>query len=453
MKRAAITAMVLAGWVTAAGAAELPKLSISLIQAEAQALTTSARVASKQSEVRSATAAADAAYSLFWPKLSAEGSYSYVDVIPELAMTVAPGRSAQFSLGDQNNYSVGLQATWNAWDSFQVYNNWKAIESLEQAKQEELRWLRRELVLKTRLAYFQAQLAMERLRLTQHSTDLAQEQYRDIQAKYKAGMASRKDALSSHLEVLTRIRQTQAAQIDLAVALRDLLSLTGAATEQDVSQPWYAEEKQPPAGATVEVKLDALDLSLERLGQSRELPLDPRHPQAELFVRMTQSALSAAESVASGHWPKVQVGGKSSLDYPNGPVPEEIWQNTLAVKASWSLWEGNRVVNQTREREAQAQAQQQMTEEAWRELTLAWQKSRDKLRQLEAEQPLIEQMAKESLELSRVAYDAYRAGRADYIDVQAANLKTLDVGTQAALNKVQQLLQLAMLESLTKDKE
>jgi hypothetical protein len=66
---------------------------------------------------------------------------------------------------------------------------------------------------------------------------------------------------------------------------------------------------------------------------------------------------------------------------------------------------------------------------------------------------LIEQMVRETRELSRVAYSAYTAGRAEYIEVQAANLKELEAGTQAALNQVQQAMQLAMLESLTPDKE
>lgn len=452
MKRAAITALVLAGWVTAAGAGEPPKWSLSLVQAEAQALTTSARLAAKTSELRGANAAADGAYSLLWPKLSAEGSYTYIDEVPEINMDLGPGRTLDVALGNHHNYSVGLQATWNFWDSLQVYHNWKALRAVEQAKQQEMRWLRRELTLKTRLAYFQTQLAAEKLRLTKHASDLAQEQYRDIQAKARAGIASRKDALSSHLEVLTRQRQLQAAQTDLALVLRDLLALAGAENDQDVSQPWYAEEPAA-AGATVVVELDALDQSLARLAPNRDLAVDPAHPQAEVFVQLTQAAQSSAESLASGHWPKLQVAAKTSLDYPNGPVAEQIWQNTLAVKASWPLWEGGRVVNQTREKEAQAQAQAQMAENARTELTLAWQKARDKLRQLEAEQPLIEQMVRETRELSRVAYSAYTAGRAEYIEVQAANLKALESGTQAALNQVQQAMQLAMLESLTPDKE
>lgn len=453
MKPAVIITAILAGWAACAWAEEPPRLTLSLAQAEAQALTTSARMASKQSELRGASAAADSAYSLFWPKLSAEGSYTYIDEVPEISMSLGPGRTLQLDLSNHHNYSVGLQAAWNVWDSLQVYNNWKALQAVEQAKQEELRLLRRELTLKARLAYFQTQLAAEKLRLTKHSADLAQDQYRDIQAKARAGIASRKDALSSHLEVLTRVRQLQAAQTDLALALRDLLALTGAESGQDVSQPWYAEEKPPAEGTTVVAELDALDQSLGRLAPNRGLAVDPKHPQAELFVQMTQAAQASAESLASGHWPKLQVVGKTSLDYPNGPVAEQIWQNTLAVKASWPLWEGGRVVNQTQEKEAQAQAQAQMAENARIELTLAWEKARDKLRQLEAEQPVIEQMLKETRELSRVAYSAYAAGRADYLEVQAANLKALEAGTQAALNKVQQLMQLAMLESLTTDKE
>jgi outer membrane protein TolC len=286
---------------------------------------------------------------------------------------------------------------------------------------------------------------------------LAQNQYQDIQAKARAGMASRKDALSSHLAVLSHTRQLQAAQTDLTMALRDLDSLLNSDKGLDASQPWYLETNKTASEksqtATVLVALDPLDQSLARLEKNAALPVDPRHPQAQLFLQMAQAAEASAESLASGHWPKVQLIAKSSLDYPNGPIAEQIQQNTLGAKASWSIWEANRIVKQTEEKAEQAQAQEKLAENAMIELTLAWQKAKDKLLDLENEQPVIDKMVEETTELSHVAYASYEAGRADYIEVQAANLQALEANTQAALNKAQRLIQLAMLESLSSDKE
>ncbi|MBN1595247.1 TolC family protein [candidate division FCPU426 bacterium] len=448
-------ALLLLGLPTAAPAGPLT-MTLPLVQAEARAQTCSARIASKLQEAKSTQSAADGQYSLFWPKLSLEGSYTYLSELSAFDLPAGPGRTQTITLGDHHNYSIGLQAAWNAWDSFAVYNSWQALQALARAKQEELRVLQRETVLKVRLAYFQAQLAAERLRLINQSARLAQAQYRDIQAKARAGAASRMDLLASHVEALGRERQLQSAQTDLALALRDLNRLTGQ-THIDASKPWYTQaEDKPLAGfeqPSLYLELDPLEESLARFETQAGQPTAADHPQAAVFMALAESAQASAFAISAGHWPRLSVAVKTSLDYPDGPVQEQYNQNMLSIKASWPLWEGNRVVNQEKEKTLAARAQEQQAAYTREELALAWNKARDRLSELQAGQPLLDKIEKETAELAAVAYSAFRAGRADYLDVQAANLKALESGTQAALNKVQRLIQLAMLESLSAEKE
>ena len=59
-----------------------------------------------------------------------------------------------------------------------------------------------------------------------------------------------------------------------------------------------------------------------------------------------------------------------------------------------------------------------------------------------------ETAAKETGELADLVYEAYRAGGARFIEVQAANLKAMEAKVQEARTRVEMLGQLAVLRSL-----
>ncbi len=445
----------LLGLTAGAAWAQVPELYLTLDQAEQQTLETSPQLQGKVLELEAAKARADSYYGLLWPRLSLEAAWRYVTEVPSIQL---PGPSApEIALGDHVSYSVGPMISWNIWDSGGSYYAWQAVQAGLRAQEQELEGLRRELRLRVRLAYFQTQLAASQVGLLADALQLALAQYRDIRAQLRAGASSRIDALSSHQDVLNDLRQLRRARNDLGAAAHDLLGLTGSGLDLDLSLPVGAdlvgrlpEQAEPP---TVAIRMDPLPESLRRLEGAASAELDPDYPRVRQFLELAASARQAAAGLSAGHWPQIQIYGKTSLDYPNGPVLETIHQNTAGVNASWSLWEGGRVVNQVSVQERTALASEQYGAQAQRDLIQTWQKTRDRLGQLRAEQDLNGQAVAETDELAGLVYAAYRAGRANYLEVQSANYRALSAKVQQALTQAQMLIQLATLDSLSEPQQ
>jgi len=434
------------------GYAEVPQINLTLEQAEIDALAYSPQIKSTQQEWEAAQAKAFSQFSLFWPRISLEGSFTYLTEVPTISLPI-PGPAQEIPMGDNSNYSIGALAVWNIWDSLAVFSTWQAMQKAAAAKAAEVKAIQQEVRFKTRLAYFQTQLALKKLVLVSDALKLAEAQYRDICVQAQAGTSTRIDTLSSHLEVLARQQQFREARMELAISLRDLLSLLGKEKEWDLSMPWGSQQVNAlptqAAPPTVLLSLDPLELSQKRLAAAASKVLDLNHPRVKTIAALAESARLAAAGIAAGHWPKVMVTARSSWDYPNGPILEAVHQNMVGVKASWLLFAGNRVVNQVREQEKQALARVRMLEQVQAELNLSWQKAHDRLRNLEEAQKINQKTVTETQELARLIYKAYQTGRVNYLEVQAANLRALEASTQSALTQVQILIQLAMLDSIS----
>jgi outer membrane protein TolC len=446
MKRAFLVCATLCFTTAGAWAAEPPVLTLSLDQAVAQAFAHSSRLQAKAFELEAYRSRESTGASVLWPRLSLEASYRYVSEVP--AKQIAPNLPA-LEFGDHNNYSVGPQLAWNFMDSGGAYFNWLAGQAAARAKEDDYLALQREIRLRTRLAYFQTQLALAQVSLVSDQLRVVQTQYRDISNQTRAGQASRIDQLSSHQDVLNNQRQLRQSQTDLSSALRDLLNLTGAGQDVDPVRP--AEAGTTPAAdavPTVLLAFDPLEQSLGRLDAAGGGGPDANHPQVKLFLELAEAGRRSADSLGTGHWPKVQAAVKTSWDYPNAVVLETVHQNTLAIAASWSLFEFGRITNQVAEQQHNADMSAQQAEQARQDLQLAWRKAQDLAAQMRDLQSLDRQAVSETDELARLVYQSYRTGRSSYLEVQTANYRALGAKIQAVRTNVLLLMQLATLESL-----
>jgi outer membrane protein TolC len=149
--------------------------------------------------------------------------------------------------------------------------------------------------------------------------------------------------------------------------------------------------------------------------------------------------------------PKIQVTGRISLDYPNGPILEQITQKSAGVAVSMPIFTGTRLV-----REAEEQRQHAATFEAQRnaarsDLARDWSKATARYRLLQAQAELNRQAAAEARETSDLVYASYRGGQARFIEVETANLHALEALVQEARTKADMLTQLAIMHSLSKE--
>jgi outer membrane protein TolC len=442
-----LTLLIAAAALPARAAA--PELTLSLDTAEDQALNFSPALKAKRFEASAAQARADMTGSMLWPRLTLEGSWRYLSVVPEL--TAVPGRPP-VPLGDHPNYSIGPMLSWNFWDSGGLYAQGRSLEAAARAKQQEALLVERTLRLRTRLVYFQAQLAAEQVRLVGNALKVGQVQYQDIRNQLAAGASSRIDSLSFHQEVINRQRDLRQARTGFTLALRELFSVTGQGQGLDPSLPLAADQvRDLPAGEappTLLLTLDPLERSLARLAGAERSRLDPEYPQLVALALLEESQRQAAAAAFTGHYPKLQAMVKSSLDYPNGPVQESIQQNTFGVAGTLSLFEFGRIMHQVEEPERLALASAQQRAQTLQDLTLAWDRSGDLLAELRSVQELDVLAVRETESLKRMVYDSYRAGRATYLEVQTADLRFLTAQIQAVRTQVQMLIQLATRDSL-----
>jgi len=303
------------------------------------------------------------------------------------------------------------------------------------------------------LAYFQAQLASEQVRLLGDSFKLAVSQYQDIEKRRQAGTSSRTDSLSAHQEVLARKRLLRQARTDLAVSLRELFALTGQDPGCDLSLPLDGGMTQPlPDGiepASVLVSLDAPSASQRLLASATAHPPGESHPSVRAFGSLAESAQRAARSARAGLWPRVLFSARTSLDYPNGPRLESFNQNMVGVAASVALFEAGRTRRDAAQLDSQARAGDWRKEAVKQDLMRDWLKAQDQLLGLNSQQEINRQAVAEAGELAKLIYDSYRGGRSTFIEVETANLRELEARVQSAKTDSQILMQLAVLASLS----
>jgi outer membrane protein TolC len=431
-----------------AGASEL---SLTLKSAEASALAVSNQYRAAKLSAEAAEASAAAAGTLLTPRFALEGSLRYAHVVPEIAMPAALGGAKP--LGDNWNYSVGPSAYWTFFDGGALRSGREAARKTAAARRAEAESVRRQTLLKARTAYFQLQLALERVYLIGENLQLSLAQLKDISLGAKAGSRSRLDEIRARQETLARRRELVRARADLGGALREFGFLTGL---------------EPPAGAAfpLDFRLAGRDLGgaqeaglflkaepyaelSGRLLPAAEGSLDRALPSVTALENSARAFTALAGGYKAERLPRLTLGARSSLDYPNGPNLYSFLQNSASLALSLPLFEGGRSGEKSKEQELNAAAASERRNEAALAAEKDFRKALDAYAALLAEQEINIEAVDDAAEASRLAYEAYKAGGGTWLEVESANLKALQAKTTAAAANAEILIKLALLDSLT----
>ena len=138
------------------GSARAAEFGVTLKAAEESALAVSNQYRSAKFSAEAASAAAAAAGSLLYPRLSLEGSLRYNEVVPAIAMPAALGGGRP--LGDNWNYSLGPSASWILYDGGALRFVYESAGASAASRSAETENIRRQIILKARTAYFQLQV-------------------------------------------------------------------------------------------------------------------------------------------------------------------------------------------------------------------------------------------------------------------------------------------------------
>lgn len=431
-----------------APAARAAELGVTLKAAEDGALAVSNSYRAARLTAEAAEAAAAAAGAPLKPRVALEGSLKYADVLAAIKV-------GAFSrdLGDNWNYTLGPSAYWTFYDGGALGSGREAARRTAAARRAEAEHARRQALLKGRSAYFGLQLALEKVYLIGENLQLSLSQLKDISAGVRAGSRSRLDEIRARQETLARRRDLVRARADLAAALRDFALATGLEAPPGSSLPSDARLAGRDLGGDGEAGLylraEPYTEILPRLLPAAERELDKKLPSVEALAAYSRAYGAQAEGFRAERLPRLTLGARSSLDYPNGPNLYSFWQNSASLSLNLPLFEGGRLAEKRRESELNAAAAAERRSEAALAAEKDYRKALDAYGALLAEQEINIDAVDDAAEAARLSYEAYKSGGATWLEVESANLKELQARTTAAAANAEILLKLALLESLT----
>lgn len=426
------------------------ELSLTLRAAEESALAVSNQYRGAKLSAEAAAASARAAGAPLFPRFSLEGSLRYNETVAAIAMPQALGGSRP--LGDNWNYTLGPSAYWTLFDGGVLRNNRDAVLKTAAARSAEAENIRRQAVLRARIAYFHLQLALERVYLIGENLQLSLSQLKDISLGAKAGARSRLDEIRARQETLSRRRDFLRARAELSAELREFGFITGLDLPEGASLPLdarlagrdYDDEQE----AQLFIKAEPYTEILSRLLPAAAAGLEKGLPS----VRAAENSAQAQRAFAAGYkaerLPRLTLGARSSLDYPNGPNLYSFVQNSASLSLNLPLFESGRSSEKQLESELNAEAAAEKKSEAVLLADKDYKKSLDAYSALLAEQSINIDAVDDADEAARLAYEVYKAGGGTWLDVESANLKQLQAKTLAASANAEILLRLAVLDSL-----
>ncbi len=309
------------------------------------------------------------------------------------------------------------------------------------------------MLLKARTAYFQLQLALERVYLIGENLQLALAQLKDISLGAKAGSRSRLDEIRARQETLDRRRDLVRARAGLSSALSEFAFVTGMSVPEGAALPMDARLEgrglEDGQEAGLYIKAEPYTEILSRFLPAADGELEKALPSVIALRNSALAYRAMAGSYKAGKLPRLTLGARSSVDYPNGPNTYSFIQNSASLSLSLPLFESGLSSEKKRASELGAASASEIMDEAVLLSQKEFRKARYAYAALMAEQAINIDAVDDAQEAARLAYDAYKSGGGTWLDVEGANLKALQAKTTAASANAEILIKLAVLDSLT----
>jgi len=422
--------------------------NVTLKAAEDGALASSNQYKSARLSAEAARSAADASAAPLIPKLSLEGSLKYNDVVPTISMPAALGGPK--ALGDNWNYSIGPTASWTL-DGGSLRAARETARKTASARSAEAENTRRQVVLKTRAAYFGLQLALEKVYLIGENLQLSQAQLNDIELSVRAGTRSRLDQIRARQETLARRRDLLRARVDLSAALRDLGLITGIVVPEADGLPLDARLAGRDYGlaAGLLVRAEPYEEIIRRLTPAAVGGIGKNLPSVAALSETAAAYRASAGGYKAEKLPRLTFSARSSIDYPNGPNLYSFLQNSAGVSLSLPLFESGRLGDREKENRLNAEAASARRDETAKAAGVDYSKALESYNALMEEQAINIYALDDAAEAAKLAYAAYKAGGGTWLEVENANLKELQAKTTAASANAEILIKLAQLDSLS----
>lgn len=196
------------------------------------------------------------------------------------------------------NFATRFGAQWNLFDSFSTTFNTRRAAELKNAASEQLARTDQLIVYRVILAYYGLLFAQRQVELAEHEVSTAQAVADQSRARLEAGMSVESDSLAAQVDLASRRQELVRFRNALALAMAELNSAMGVATDaQHRLSGQLAERTLPPVNLA----------ELEERGLKQRADLRA----AEAATKASRAGLQAARSA---YGPRINVFASSELD-------------------------------------------------------------------------------------------------------------------------------------------
>ena len=422
--------------------------SLSLADCERDALKSSAQLQGLEAQVRSSQAQEKSVSSSLYPSLSLDAKGVWVSEVPTLKFG---GQELKF--GDTWGYSVGPTASWVLFDNGARSSLKKSASKAASAQEQSYEFARKQILLQVRQSYFAVQQLLQQLVLLNGQLEVVQKQLSDVESAYKAGSKSNLDVSIARKQVLKTQTAMSGARSALAGQLRTLFKLTGTDYNIDPSYPTdkrLANAKEENKTSAV-LDTDPLENTLQLFRPYGQSEFDENSPKLAALDEMAQYYDYLADSYKSSLYPRVALQGGAYFEYPNGAIREHVFLGRAGAAVSVPLFEGGKDRQQAKAQKELSRAKTYEKQDTQETLTALFLSAKDRLYGLQVQENLLKDTIKQTSETARLTYQAYKAGAVTFFEVDRANLDLLESQLSLADVQVEQLNQLAILNSLSKE--
>lgn len=422
--------------------------SLSLADCERDALKSSAQLQGLEAQVRSSQAQEKSVASSLYPSLSLDAKGVWVSEVPTLKFG---GQELKF--GDTWGYAVGPTASWVLFDNGARSSIKKSASKAASAQEQSYEFARKQILLQVRQSYFAVQQLLQQLVLLNGQLEVVQKQLADVESAYKAGSKSNLDVSIARKQVLKTQTAMSGARSALAGQLRTLFKLTGTDYNIDPSYPTdkrLANAKEENKTSAV-LDTDPLENTLQLFRPYGQSEFDENSPKLAALDEMAQYYDYLADSYKSSLYPRVALQGGAYFEYPNGAIREHVFLGRAGATVSIPLFEGGKDRQQANAQRELSRAKTYEKQDTQETLTALFLSAKDRLYGLQVQENLLKDTIKQTSETARLTYQAYKAGAVTFFEVDRANLDLLESQLSLADVQVEQLNQLAILNSLSKE--
>ena len=359
----------------------------------------------------------------------------------------------ELKFGDTWGYTVGPTASWVLFDNGARSSLKKSASKAATAQEQSYKFARKQILLQVRQSYFAVQQLLQQLVLLNGQLEVVQKQLADVESAYKAGSKSNLDVSIARKQVLKTQTAMSGARSALAGQLRTLFKLTGTDYNIDPSYPTdkrLANAKEENKTSAV-LDTDPLENTLQLFRPYGQSEFDENSPKLAALDEMAQYYDYLADSYKSSLYPRVALQGGAYFEYPNGAIREHVFLGRAGAAVSVPLFEGGENRQQAKVQQELSRAKTYEKQDTQETLTALFLAAKDRLYGLQVQENLLKDTIKQTRETARLTYQAYKAGAVTFFEVDRANLDLLESQLSLADVQVEQLNQLAILNSLSKE--